>query len=400
MAYNAYNYSPYFQQTNQQTSNSGNQSYPEHQRGTNAPYRTHQAPPTGANHSTQHAYSTDTPSYSYSNAHSYPVYGRSEPSRDGLQNTPVYHAPSSRPQVDTSASGSLAYVSALGRNSPSVEHAATSQRTLSPGQFTASPTQGTSSTRRANPPSVNDLNTTRAVNNPQQSGQGANSGRMNPTAYSVSSPYPPAIAASALAEPQRQSLSQTEMASVPTSAQTSHTNSARNNYFYRLRNESVDHQQYESRQAASSNFHGNQRSTQDPVLRSDSPYQRQNSYQHVRQELRAPPPPQNGARSSSTLQPATSTSEHINHLAHSYASHISNQQPKHDHGDYRNSSKFVKDSVAQGVSADCVRCLQMRIKCSGRQGDGEACQNCKNSHVAPGGCQFPKVCSDGITISS
>ena len=217
MSYNGYNYSPYFQYSDQQSANGQQQSYRQQQSGAGAHYRTHQASPVNGYSSAQHQSSTGpSPSHSTSTALAYHGYGRVDDSfeRTGrgnaISNPPAYYAPNARPYVDTSALGSLAYASELGRNSPSVEHTAAAQQLPPHRNSNASPAYGSTMSR--------------PINTSHQSRSDSQDSRLasNPT-YNRSVPYAAAVAASALAQSQGQTPVRSESSAAPSPTQASYS---------------------------------------------------------------------------------------------------------------------------------------------------------------------------------
>ena len=150
MAYNEYSYSPYYQQHGQQPVNSDTPALSD-QRGTNPPcYRSLEevpAQPAQRNHAEAAQYPTQTSSENYNGGYSYPPYRPSnstagtadQATRSGAPTSSTYYDTNSRSHVDTSALGSLAYASAMGRSSPSVDQGHSIQRREAPATAIASP---------------------------------------------------------------------------------------------------------------------------------------------------------------------------------------------------------------------------------------------------------------------
>ena len=387
MAYNGY-YSPYYQDMNQQPSNHEQNSYPEQQRG-NAPsyYHRDQAHPTDVNWSTQQAYSSAGPSYSNSNIYSHPSTGRAEPRRDGLQNTSTNYPPTSHYQVDTSALGSLAYASALGRNNPSAEQVVATRHIPSRGELNASPAQGIGVTRVANATQRYDPNTARLVNHAQHSRPGYYSGHAYPTQYSQPPAHANMVAATSRAEAQRQSSNRSDSSSVPTSTQDYNTLQPNRVNLDRVGDERVDHQRSQIHQHPSRLAHESQRSTQLASQYSNNLPQRKNSYQFTNPESRVSTPPLGSSRPSSTLQQGQSVSTQITGAVNYHSSHNSNQAPNHDYIS-RDLSTNKKEMIFSRVSAECTRCRKMNITCSGDPGDGQGCENCRKLRLQ---CQLSRV---------
>ena len=131
MAYNGYNYSPYYQQ-GQQPANRSTPAQPE-QRNTNSPYYRSleevPAQPAQRNYAGSAQYSTQTSADNYTAGYSYSGYRPSnntaeaadQSTRSSVPTSSTYYDTSSRSYVDTTALGSLAYASAMGRSSPAVD---------------------------------------------------------------------------------------------------------------------------------------------------------------------------------------------------------------------------------------------------------------------------------------
>lgn len=216
MSYNGYNYSPYFQHPDQQPANGQQQSYSQQRPGAGAEtsYRTHAATPLNGYSSGQQQYPKGpSPSQSSSTTFDYRGYGRADDSSerisrgDATSNPPAYFEPSSRPYVDTSALGSLVYASALGRNSPSVEHTPMTQQLPSRSDSSASPAYGSNMSRPVNP-----------SYQPRADSRG--SGTASNTIHNRSVIYATAIAASALAQSQRQTAVYSENSAAASPTQT------------------------------------------------------------------------------------------------------------------------------------------------------------------------------------
>ena len=220
MSYNGYNYSPYFQYTDQQPVNGQQQSYPHQRPGAGTSYRTHQAAPVNGYSSGQQQYSIGpSPSHSSSTTFAYPGYGRADDSSertsrgDATSNPPAYFEPNARPYVDTSALGSLAYASALGRNSPSVEHTVTTQQLPTRSDPNGSPAYESNMSRPFN-----------GSYQPRVDNRG--SGTAPDNTYNRSVPYATAVAASALAQSQRQAPVRSENSTIPSPTQPSYSTQA------------------------------------------------------------------------------------------------------------------------------------------------------------------------------
>ncbi|KAL9117815.1 MAG: hypothetical protein Q9187_005642 [Circinaria calcarea] len=227
MSYSGYNYSPYFQYSDQQPTNGQQQSYRQQQSGAGAHYRTHQASPVNGYSSAQQQPSTgSSPSHSISTVFAYPGYGCANDNfeRTGRGNAiphpPAYFAPNARPPyVDTSALGSLAYVSALGRDSPSVEHTAAAQQLPPHRDSNASPNYGSTMSR--------------PINTSHQSRPDSQDSRLaSNVIYNRSVPYTTAVAASALAQSQGQApvRSESSAAASPTQSQGGNSDSLLNGH--------------------------------------------------------------------------------------------------------------------------------------------------------------------------
>ena len=197
---NGYNYSPYYQQQGQQPVNTNTPAQSE-QTNINLPYYRSlqdvpvQAPPAGPLQ-----YSSGQPqSGGYAGSYGDQTYGTSsnttrsggEAARGGAQASPNYsNDTNARSYVDTSALGSLAYASALGRNSPAMEKSTNAQRPGSPRGGLVSP-YGASG------------NVTSGYPQPRSDSRGSTSAGGSKAQSNPISSYAASIAANALAQAQK-----------------------------------------------------------------------------------------------------------------------------------------------------------------------------------------------------
>ena len=201
MSYNSYSYSPYYQQQAQQpvASNGHGQS---DQSNTNIPYyRSLADVPTQRIHAGTVQYSSA--SENYGTNYSYPSYRSSatiggentqQVAKGGAQQPSTYYDAPPRPHRDTSALGSLAYASALGRDGNSIN-----QDQNNSTQYPTSADNGTSqSPYSSNMKATNGLSQARS-----DSRSSSKTDRINGQKNQVPvTPYAASIAANALAQTQ------------------------------------------------------------------------------------------------------------------------------------------------------------------------------------------------------
>ncbi|MCJ1392267.1 hypothetical protein MMC18_005134 [Xylographa bjoerkii] len=204
MAYNAYNYSPYYQQQVQQpvASNGTGQS---DQGNTNTPYyRSLADVPVQRIHTGATQYSVNATSENYGTGYTYPSYrsaaatggeNTQQATKAGAEPSSNYYDTASRPYTDTSALGSLAYASALGRDGNLAD-----QNRNNGSNYRASATTSTSqSPYGSNTAAVSGHSQARS--NSRGPGNTSHSnGQNNPAPVS---PYAASIAANALAQTQQ-----------------------------------------------------------------------------------------------------------------------------------------------------------------------------------------------------
>lgn len=196
---NGYNYSPYYQQQGQQQANTNAQAHAD-QANTNVPYyRSLQDVPAQAPPAAPPQYSSGQASPGvYGATYSYQTYGTpnittessGQTSRAGVPTTSTYYDKNARSYVDTTALGSLAYASALGRNSPAVSQSANTQRRVSSNGVLNSP-YGASG------------NVMSGYSQPRSDSRGSVGTSGSHTQNSPISPYAASIAANALAQAQK-----------------------------------------------------------------------------------------------------------------------------------------------------------------------------------------------------
>jgi len=196
---NGYNYSPYYQQQGQQQANTNAQAQSD-QVNTNVPYyRSLQEVPAQAPPAAPPQYSSgQTSSGIYGNTYGYQTYGTpntttessGQTPRAGVQTSSTYHDTNTRSYVDTTALGSLAYASALGRNSPAVDQSANTQRRDSSNGGLKSP-YGPSG------------HTMRGYSQPRSDSRGSVGASGSNAQSNPVSPYVASIAANALAQAQK-----------------------------------------------------------------------------------------------------------------------------------------------------------------------------------------------------
>lgn len=196
---NGYSYSPYYQQQGQQPVNTNTQAQSE-PTNNNVPYYRSlqdvpaQAPPAGPPQFS----SGQTLSGGYGSTYGYQAHptpntaaeSSGQIARGGAQTSSTYYDTNARSYVDTSALGSLAYASALGRNSPAVEQSAHVHRRDSSNGGRASPYGTGGNTMSGFSQSRSDSRASTAASGPNA--------KSNPV-----SPYAASIAANALAQAQK-----------------------------------------------------------------------------------------------------------------------------------------------------------------------------------------------------
>ncbi|MCJ1248930.1 hypothetical protein MMC30_006151 [Trapelia coarctata] len=196
---NGYNYSPYYQQQGQQPANTNAQTQSEQANASISYYRSRQEVPAQAPPIGPPQYSSgQASSGGYGDTYEYQSYpapntaaeSSGQTARGGAQTSSTYNDTNARSYVDTSALGSLAYASALGRNSPTVEQSANAQR------------RGSSNGGIVSPYSASG-NAMSGYSQPKSDSRGsAGAGGSNAKSNTVS-PYAASIAANALAQAQK-----------------------------------------------------------------------------------------------------------------------------------------------------------------------------------------------------
>ncbi|MCJ1437751.1 hypothetical protein MMC27_007138 [Xylographa pallens] len=206
MSYNAYNYSPYYQQQAQQpvTGNGNGNGQPEHGNSNIPYYRSLADVPSQRTHNGSAQYPANTTPEHYGTGYAYPSYrstatteeeNTQQATKTGAQPSSTYYDATSRSYTDTSALGSLAYASALGRGGKSTDQ----NQNNSPQHQAPAHSSASQFSYGSNVTAVNGCSQARSDSR-GSSKTNRNSGLNNTSSVS---PYASSIAANALAQTQQ-----------------------------------------------------------------------------------------------------------------------------------------------------------------------------------------------------